>query len=192
MNKDGHLKAIFIMMMSLLHSSFDELRALQAAGGFASAVDSSGSFSWVEPCIAVLNLVFSWDFSDQEDKAGVIRALSVNRGEIITPGPLWRDVLVQPATIDLFYSLHSLCRENQKLGHEVRQCLVDLAAIRGDVFADEVSSQVRFFRHWSSSARCGCACASHEKASSGFLQLCVVKICRGPRPRNLILVIWRD
>jgi hypothetical protein len=153
MNKDGHLKAIFVMMMSLLHSSFDDLRALQAAGGLASAVESSGPFSWVEPCIAVLNLIFSWDFSEQEDKAGVMSALSVNRGEIITPGPLWRDVLVQPATIDLFYSLHSLCRENHKLGHEVRQCLVDLAAIRGDVFADEVSSQVSFSMHWSSSVR---------------------------------------
>lgn len=154
-NKEGHLKAIFVMMVQLLHSTLETLRALSGST-LSSAVDQHGPLGWLEPCMSVLTLIFSWDFSDQEGKGDAMGALSVSRGEIITPGALWQDVLVclptsaspflfralgpdltivcrfqvQPATIDVFYTLHSLCREQSNLAHSVRQCLVDLAGQR--------------------------------------------------------------
>jgi hypothetical protein len=44
-------------------------------------------------------------------QGGVMGAFKISgRGDVISPGAAWADVLVQPTTIDLFYSLYAACR----------------------------------------------------------------------------------
>ena len=61
------------------------------------------------------------------------------RADVIAPGQGWSDVLVQQSTLDLIYALYAVCRfsSNGTIAHACRQSLVDMAAIKGDVFPDE-------------------------------------------------------
>lgn len=54
------------MLSSLLASSLEPLR--QQSANLQTAAASDGMFNWLEPCTAVLNHVFSWDFTDAEAK----------------------------------------------------------------------------------------------------------------------------
>ncbi len=44
---------------------------------------------------------------------------------------------VSPETVTRFYELYAVCRRSPPAGHGLRQCLADLAALRGDVFPGE-------------------------------------------------------
>ncbi len=65
-NQEGHLKHVFSMLVSLLAASLDTLQQHSAA--LAAALASDGPFNWLEPCVAVINQIFGWDFSDSESK----------------------------------------------------------------------------------------------------------------------------
>jgi hypothetical protein len=50
-------------------------------------------------------------------------------------GCVWAQV--SPETVTRFYELYAVCRRSPPAGHGLRQCLADLAALRGDVFPGE-------------------------------------------------------
>ncbi len=81
MNQDGHLKHIFSMLVSLLVASQDALRQQSASG--AAAFNSDGPFGWLESCIAVINTIFGWDFSDSESK------VCVGRSKVLVAVNVW-------------------------------------------------------------------------------------------------------
>ena len=138
-NQDGHLKFFFSLLLSLISASLERLRAGQA--DIQSLTLPGAPLAWLSPCVAAINHMLSWDFSDAEAKGGVLGSLKSGRGDVITPGAAWRDVFMQASTIDLFYNCFAVCRVHPMLGHALRQCLVDLAAIRGDVFPDDGARQ---------------------------------------------------
>jgi len=143
-HQEGHLKLFFSLLLSLLSASIDNLRAVQA--DIQNVTLPGAPLAWLSPCIAAVNHMLSWDFTDAEAKGGVLGSLKSGRGDVITPGVAWRDIFMQPSTIDLIYSCFAVCRHHQMLGHALRQCLVDLAAIRGDVFPDDAARQA-YFQH---------------------------------------------
>ncbi|EKX40787.1 hypothetical protein GUITHDRAFT_113055 [Guillardia theta CCMP2712] len=137
---EGHLKTFFTLAMSMIAASLDFLKHHQK--DIDALTSSSGSHHWLIHCVEVINQSLNWDFTDAQAKGGVVGSFapSLNgRNDVITPGAAWRDVFVQGSTLDLFYSLYATCRGSSNMAHVARQCLVDLAAIRGDVFPDDAS-----------------------------------------------------
>ncbi|XP_046738110.1 exportin-4-like isoform X2 [Diprion similis] len=46
-------------------------------------------------------------------------------------GPMWRDVILDPSVLDLFFTLYWKVRTNPQLAHHARNCLVQLATLNG-------------------------------------------------------------
>ncbi|XP_012251237.1 exportin-4-like [Athalia rosae] len=47
--------------------------------------------------------------------------------------PMWRDVILDPTVLDLFFTLYWKVRTNPQLAHHARNCLVQLATLNGGV-----------------------------------------------------------
>nr|XP_046471552.1 exportin-4-like isoform X1 [Neodiprion pinetum] len=57
-------------------------------------------------------------------------------------GPMWRDVILDPNVLDLFFTLYWKVRTNPQLAHHARNCLVQLATLNGLVIeSGEVETQ---------------------------------------------------
>lgn len=142
---EGHLKMLFCLALSLLGGALETLRAQSSQEAIDALLSEAGSLSWLPTCVAVVNQTLGWDFSDVSTSGGVVGlaslAPSTARADVITPGKGWSDVLVLQATLDLLYGIYSLCRfsSNEALSHACRQSLVDISAIKGDVFLDEAA-----------------------------------------------------
>lgn len=54
----------------------------------------------------------------------------------LRPNPVWRDVILDPAVVELFFTLYWKVRTNPQLAHHARNCLVQLASLSGGVFRD--------------------------------------------------------
>ncbi|XP_063971922.1 exportin-4-like isoform X2 [Diachasmimorpha longicaudata] len=50
-------------------------------------------------------------------------------------GPYWRDVILDPVVLQVFFSLYWKVRTNPQLAHHARNCLVQLASLNGSVVA---------------------------------------------------------
>ncbi|XP_015117470.1 exportin-4 [Diachasma alloeum] len=50
-------------------------------------------------------------------------------------GPMWRDVILEPVVLQVFFSLYWKVRTNPQLAHHARNCLVQLASLNGAVVA---------------------------------------------------------
>ncbi len=70
-------------------------------------------------CVYICIYIYIYIYTHTYIQGGVMGAFKISgRGDVISPGVAWADVLVQPTTIDLFYSLYAACR-----------CVDDLAVI---------------------------------------------------------------
>jgi hypothetical protein len=142
-HQEGHLKMLFRLSLSLLGNAVETLRAQPSQQEIDRLLSEGGALSWVATCVEVVNQTLGWDFSDPSASGGVVGlsslAPSSGRADAIMPGKAWSDVLVQQSTLDLLYALYAVCRfsGNSALSHSCRQCLVDVSAIKGDVFPDE-------------------------------------------------------
>ncbi|XP_067013326.2 exportin-4 isoform X2 [Anabrus simplex] len=52
-------------------------------------------------------------------------------------GPHWREVILDPNVINLFFTLHWKVRNDKMLSHHTMNCLVQLASLNGAVFVDK-------------------------------------------------------
>ena len=99
-NGDGHLLRVFGMVLSVLYARIEPLRAAVAAapGGAlpAAATAAGGGLAWLPPCVAVLERVFSWDFTDSDARGGVVGSFKSGRADVVAPGAPWREALVRP------------------------------------------------------------------------------------------------
>jgi hypothetical protein len=142
---EGHLKMLFRLALSLLGGALETLRAQSSQEAIDQLLSEAGTLSWLGTCVAVVNQTLSWDFSDASTSSGVVGlsslAPSTARADVILPGKGWSDVLVQQTTLDLLYGVYSLCRfsRDDALAHACRQSLVDISAIKGDVFPDQAA-----------------------------------------------------
>ena len=141
---EGHLKMIFRLALTLLGSAIEMLSKQGSQQEIDQLLSETGGLSWVHTCVKVVNQTLSWDFSDMSSTSSGVAGLTSlapnsGRADVITPGKGWSDVLVHQSTLDLLYSLYAGCRfsSNSALSHLCRQCLVDVSAIKGDVFPDE-------------------------------------------------------
>ncbi|KAK7874402.1 hypothetical protein R5R35_001498 [Gryllus longicercus] len=52
-------------------------------------------------------------------------------------GAQWREIVLDPTVINLFFTVHWKVRENPGLAHHTMNCLVQLASLNGNVFASK-------------------------------------------------------
>ncbi len=142
---EGHLKMLFRLALSLLGGALETLRAQSSQEAIDQLLTETGALSWLGTCVAVVNQTLNWDFCDASTCSGVVGLTSLTpstaRADVIMPGKGWSDVLVQQGTLDLLYAVYSLCRfsRDDALAHACRQSLVDISAIKGDVFPDQAA-----------------------------------------------------
>ena len=141
---EGHLKTFFCLSLNLLGGAVETLRAQPSQQDIDKLLGDAGELVWVSTCVSVVNQTLNWDFSGSaSSSSGVVGLASLapngGRADVIAPGQGWSDVLVQQSTLDLIYALYAVCRfsSNGTISHACRQSLVDMAAIKGDVFPDE-------------------------------------------------------
>ncbi|KAG0234033.1 Exportin-4 [Actinomortierella wolfii] len=135
--EERHLRLIFEASLRILH---DQLQDLIANPG----QDVSGKQKpLLGLSIHLADSILQWDFASNNQRvlAGTFEDPDNDVGRTVNYPASWRSVLVNGDVLSMFFKLFPLVQDDNIMTHRVRQCLVQLCGLHGEIFADEVSTR---------------------------------------------------
>ncbi|KAF9975838.1 Exportin-4 [Actinomortierella ambigua] len=131
--EERHLRLIFEASLRILH---DQLQDLMANPG----QDVSGKQKpLLGLSIHLADSILQWDFASTNQRvlAGTFEDPENDAGRIINYPASWRSVLVNGDVLSMFFKLFPLVQDDNIMTHRVRQCLIQLCGLHGEIFASE-------------------------------------------------------
>ncbi|TPX65919.1 hypothetical protein SpCBS45565_g04813 [Spizellomyces sp. 'palustris'] len=126
--EEGELRHIFRILVQIIQHT------LQAG----PKIDNPPEFDFFTMSVAAMEKILGWDFVKPCDNAlqGRFERRQHIRDYLITADfPIsWREFIVRPDIIDMFFQLHHTMEEHDRLSDHTRQCLIHLAGLHGSVF----------------------------------------------------------
>ncbi|KAJ3089378.1 Exportin-4 [Quaeritorhiza haematococci] len=155
--EEGELRRIFQIILQLLHAFMHGHQ--QHVQHHPQATLSHEDKAFLGQCVVAAEKVLSWEFAMPNDE--LLAGTFDNRGgsgggaddsssdlTVSTRFPAsWREILVRPDVLDLFFQLHSLVLYYTTFSHRSRQCLVQLAGMHGPVFGGDLNAQRAYVNH---------------------------------------------
>nr|XP_026694918.1 exportin-4-like [Ciona intestinalis] len=103
--------------------------------------------SMCEKFYSIAEQILSWKFSPTiRQRRAYLESDSTIR-QNFQPPQHWKQQILDPALLQLFFNLHSKVRTNESLCHSSTSCLSQLASLEGDVLKD-VGDNVRYLTHY--------------------------------------------
>ncbi|KAF9166321.1 Exportin-4 [Actinomortierella ambigua] len=133
--EERHLRLIFEASLRIL---LDQLQDLIAHPG----QDVSGKQKpLLGLSIHLADSILQWDFASTNQRvlAGTFEDPENDTGRVITYPASWRSVLVNGDVLSMFFKLFPLVQDDNIMTHRVRQCLIQLCGLHGEIFANEES-----------------------------------------------------
>ncbi|KAI8817434.1 armadillo-type protein [Fimicolochytrium jonesii] len=126
--EEGELRHIFQVVYHVLQHFMNTKEYLQDALSSELLITA----------MSVAQKAVDWEFLTPEENA-LSGSFRTNQEERRTSQPgyfpaSWKEFIVRPDVIDLFFQLNSTFRDEGRLGDSARHCLTDLAAVHGPVF----------------------------------------------------------
>ncbi|KAJ3287085.1 Exportin-4 [Borealophlyctis nickersoniae] len=143
--QEGELRRVFGLILQISHAIVHD--PTKAASAEVRPLLASS--------IAAAETVLSWDFATADDNA--LNDSESKGGVSTSPFPSsWRDIVIRPDVLDMFFHLHHLMQSSETLSNRTRQCLIQLAGMNGPVFqvvdgqgklVDDVLAQKAYVGH---------------------------------------------
>ncbi|XP_064627537.1 exportin-4-like isoform X2 [Lineus longissimus] len=86
--------------------------------------------------LALSEQVLSWEFVQNFIPRRQIGSFGCAQFVTLKPTPVWREVLLDPQVLDVFFKLHQKVHHIEDLGHFSLRCLSQLASMNGRIFPD--------------------------------------------------------
>ncbi|XP_020623322.1 exportin-4-like [Orbicella faveolata] len=88
--------------------------------------------------LSLAEQILNWDFSHYHHKRCPLLG-EMAPVTLFKPGSSWRELLFDPALVELFFKLQVKLQANDELCHHCGQCLIQLASLCGAVLPDTIS-----------------------------------------------------
>ncbi|XP_071113997.1 exportin-4-like [Haliotis cracherodii] len=87
--------------------------------------------------LSITEQVLSWEFTPKTLIRKHVGCFSINQNITLKPNASWRDTLLDPTVLGLFFKIYDKVRHNSEMAHHASQCLSQLASLNGQIFSDE-------------------------------------------------------
>ncbi len=75
--------------------------------------------------------VLTWTFINVNLPKKLISVFESDQNPSLRPGPTWKELILEPAIVELFFQLHLKVRHDAELSHHALNCLVQLSSLNG-------------------------------------------------------------
>eukprot|EP00094_Tigriopus_californicus_P000138 TCALIF_00134-PA protein Name:"Similar to xpo4 Exportin-4 (Xenopus laevis)" AED:0.05 eAED:0.05 QI:354/0.88/0.9/1/1/1/10/107/1127 len=83
--------------------------------------------------ISLTESVLSWNFINVHLPKKLISVFESDQNPSLRPGITWKDIILDPSIIQLFFNLHLKIRSDSELTHHSLNCLIQLSSLSGSV-----------------------------------------------------------
>uniref|UniRef100_UPI00358FA5D2 exportin-4 isoform X2 n=1 Tax=Myxine glutinosa TaxID=7769 RepID=UPI00358FA5D2 len=97
--------------------------------------------------ICLANQMLSWNFLPTNVGRHYTALLESAQDVMLKPTDGWREMLLNPRVIDLFFKVHQRVRTDPNMARDSLQCLAQLASLHGPIFSDD-KAQSGFLAHF--------------------------------------------
>ncbi|KAJ3014551.1 Exportin-4 [Thoreauomyces humboldtii] len=134
---DHHLKSRMLFEEQELRSVFQVVvQLLQHLLRDGLKREERADIELLATCLAIADDILSWDFVNSGDNALQGSFKTERHGQNKQSGRFpasWRDLIIRPDVIDLFFELHYALQIERGLANRTRECLSSLAGVHGPI-----------------------------------------------------------